>query len=335
MKMKAKLPILTLVLCLTNFIAYSQFENLKSYDEAELLAIEFGQANKFDSVILLLEYSRDKFPEKDERATIILDQFYTLTQQNDKLLENWNYGLNKRYFFGIDEWSYEQLRSDSEFKRLLQLDRQLGDSLSGLAKMEFEVSVPINYKETEVYPILFAFHGNNETLESVKEGLTSGVLKEKFIVVYLQSYIYMSQFGFQWRNDDERTDKELKAIYNNVLNEYSVDKNKIVFLGSSAGGSQAIQYSFNQLFPVSDLILNCPVIPELEETSLNAFVKRNNKIAIVTGEHDWALQNQENLIHKIDSLGGNSKLTVNANQGHQCFAIFSNSLDEYLNWILD
>lgn len=264
-----------------------------------------------------------------------LSPFYYYTQQNDKILENWNYGLNKGYFFGINEWEYENFKDNSEFKKFLQLDRLLGDSLSRLAKVEYEVIVPTNYTEEKDYPILFTFHGNNETLQETKEGLTSDVLKEKFITVYLQSYIYMTKYGYQWRMDDERTNKELKEIYDKVMEQYSVNKEKIVFLGSSAGGSQAIQYAFNQSFPVSDLVLNCPVVPELKESSLNAFVNEKKKIAIVTGENDWAIQGQKDLINKIDSLGGYSKLTINANQGHQCFAIFSNSLDEYLNWILD
>jgi hypothetical protein len=41
------------------------------------------------------------------------------------------------------------------------------------------------------------------------------------------------------------------------------------------------------------------------------------------------------LINKVDKIGGNNKITINARIGHEVAKDFSTFLDEYLNWILE
>jgi len=145
----------------------------------------------------------------------------------------------------------------------------------------------------------------------------------------------MSKSAYQWKLDDEKTNKEFKEIYEQLIKQYPVNKSKVIFLAMSMGGSIAIDYAFNQFVPVSGLVLNCPVIPNISDSSINTFVDKNKKIAIITGEKDWALRSQKSLIYKVDSLEGNSKITVNEGLGHRFADGFSNLLDGYLNWILE
>ncbi len=145
----------------------------------------------------------------------------------------------------------------------------------------------------------------------------------------------MSNFGFQWLEKDERTNREFKGIYEQIINEYPVINDKIIFSAMSAGGKVAIDYAFNQFVPVYGLVLNCPVIPNISDSSIDKFVAENKKIGIITGETDWAIDNQNLLINKVDQIGGNNKITINAGIGHQYSNDFSALLDDYLSWMLE
>ena len=336
MKIKRTSVIITFILCIINTTAFCQIDSFSSYEELYSLAGQYFRSNNLDSANVVLEYARIKFPEHDMDATYTLDYIFFLTKQDSLSLDNWDYGLKKRYFFGLSvNRNKNRFKDNPEFNRLAKIDKQIGDSLSNLAHVEYEVVLPTNYSTDKEYPILFVFHGNDRNLKQVRTNWTSDVIKDEFIAVYLQSYIYMSNSAYQWRLNDEKTNKEFKEIYEQIIKQYPVNKSKVIFSAMSMGGSIAIDYAFNQFVPVSGLVLNCPVIPSISDSSINTFVDKNKKIAIITGENDWALKSQKSLIYKVDSLEGNSKITVNEGLGHQFAKDFSTKLDGYLEWILE
>lgn len=333
--MKSKLIITTLLLCVLNITAFCQFDNFNSFEELNSLATAHYQKNNFDSLIIIDEYARIRFPEHDEGLTYMLSFLYNKTKQDSKVLENWDYGLKKGYFFGINAREYKQFENNPEFNRLIKIDKQIGDSLNHLAHVEFELVLPTAYSKDKMYPVLFVFHGNNRNLQQAKSIWTSPIIQDKFIAVYLQSCIHMSKSAYQWKLNDEKTNKEFEEIYERIITEYPVSKDKVIFSGMSAGGWLAIDYAFKQFVPVNGLVLNCPVIPNISDGSINKFVDENKKIAIITGENDWALTKQKDLINKVDSIEGDSKITINSGIGHQFSKNFSTLLDEYLNSFIE
>ena len=336
MNFKSKFIITSFILYLINISAFCQIDKYSSYKELVSIAGKYFQSNKLDSAIVVLKYARSKFQEHDKDATYKLDYLFLITNQDSLSLDNWGYGLEKGYFFGLSlNYNKDRFIDNTEFNRLAKIDKQIGDSLSNLAHVEYEVVLPATYSTDKEYPLLFVFHGNDRNLQDSKSNWTSDLVKDKFIAVFLQSYIYMSNNHYQWRLNDEKTNEEFKDIYELIIDKLSVDKNKVFFLGMSTGGRQAIDYAFSDFLPVNGLVLNCPVIPALSDSSINAFVAKNKKIAIITGEYDWALKKQKDLINKVDSLDGISKITVNEGLGHQFAKDFSTLLGNYLNWMLE
>lgn len=334
--MKTKLIITSFLLFVLNLAVFGQFSELNSYEEFNALAIEHFKTNNLDSSIFVIKYARTKFPDHDKEATFSLDFLYARTNQDSMSLVNWDYGLKKRYLFGLElNWNSSRFENNPEFNRLLKIDNQIRDSLTNLSHVEYEVVLPTMYSTDKKYPVLFVFHGNNWNIQREKNVWTSGITKEKFIVVFVQSYIHMSNFGFQWLEKDERTNREFKEIYEQIINVYPVINDKIIFSAMSAGGKVAIDYAFNQFVPVYGLVLNCPVIPNISDSSIDNFVTENKKIGIITGETDWAIDNQNLLINKVDQIGGNNKITINAGIGHQYSNDFSTLLDDYLSWMLE
>jgi len=196
--------------------------------------------------------------------------------------------------------------------------------------------LPSGFNPKKTYPILFIFHGNNRNIEKSKMSWNAPIMKKEFITVFLQSYIPSSPTDFKWVPNDEKIKKEFEEIYNQILTDYPVDDTKIIFAGMSAGGYKALEFTMNNYFPTTGLVLNCPVIPQDITDEMNAdFVEENKKIGIITGEHDFALENQEILINKIDSLGGQSRIIVTEGLGHSFAENFSEILNEYLLWAIE
>ena len=54
---------------------------------------------------------------------------------------------------------------------------------------------------------------------------------------------------------------------------------------------------------------------------------------IITGEKDKALNNQQNLVNRLEKSGAKTKITIIEGIGHQFAKDFPTILDQYLNWI--
>lgn len=332
--MKSKLIITPFLLYVLATSAFGQLDKLNSYQELDRLARKYFVAGKVDSAVIVVEYARKKFPDNDEDATSKLNFLYDRISIS-KSMENWEYGLKKRYYMGLQGVKNDSLLNNPEFIRLAKLDKLIEDSLNNASHVKYEVCLPENYSKDKRYPVLFVFHGDNWNIEITKRFLTSDLVKEKFIAVYMQSYIYMTYNTFQWKLNDEKTNKEFKEIFEQILNKYPINKNQVIFTSMSSGGKIAIYFAFNQFVPVYGLILTCPVIPDVSDSSLRDFVDKNKKMAVITGENDWAINDQKNITQKIGKLGGNNKITIKPGMGHEIPNDYSTLLDQYLSWMLE
>jgi hypothetical protein len=68
---------------------------------------------------------------------------------------------------------------------------------------------------------------------------------------------------------------------------------------------------------------------------ITGFVKTNKKLGIITGENDFALEGQKKLVNAVDSLAGQTKIIVTEGLGQSFAENFSQTLDEYLNWVIE
>jgi predicted esterase len=161
------------------------------------------------------------------------------------------------------------------------------------------------------------------------------LMKEEFISIFVQSYIHSDRTNFNWRVDDDKIRKEFRDIYDKIMTEYHIDASKIIFAGMSAGGKLVIDFAFKSFVPISGLVVNCPVVPDdISDELIKEFVAKKKRIAIITGENDFALEGQKKLVNNIDSLAGQTKMFVTKDLGHSFAENFTELLDEYLRWVI-
>ena len=325
-----------LILCILNFsviTAFGQFEKYSSFDEIVSVASDYYKKKNIDSTIVAIEYAFKNFPKEEEQASTILAFFYTKAGNFSKAIEIWKSGLEKGYFYGLNDKAWEKdYKDNSDFAKLMEIEKNRENA----SHVEYEVVLPTNYNSKNSYPILFIFHGNSRNIEKAKKSWTSQMMNDKYISIFVQSYAHWRSVGYNWKSNDDKTKKEFKEIYDNIMTTYQVDTNKIVFAGMSAGGKIVLEFAFNELVPMSGIILNCPVVPDnINDHSIKQFIETNKRIGIITGEKDFALNNQKELISRIDSLEGFSRITINKDIGHTFAEDFSILLDEYLKWIIE
>lgn len=329
--MKRKL-LLQIILILSVLSCFGQFDKSLSYSELEDLALDSFRSSP-DTSILIMEYLYDSFPDRFDVTSIILPQMYTRVGRYSEAVNIWEVGVNKGYIYNLNNEALQKYYKENEaFGRLATKEKSILDTLH----LKFEVEVPSNYSKTNRYPVLFVFHGNNRNIELSKLNWNSPILKQEFITVYLQSYFPAAPDRFKWYPNDEKIKSEFTDIYEQVLKDYPINTSKIIFSGMSAGGRKALEFTLNSYFPVNGLVLNCPVIPRnISDEMIVDFTKSNKKLGIITGEKDFALESQKELVHNIDSLSGHTKMIVSKDLGHVFAENFSELLDKYLKWVIE
>lgn len=313
--------------------AFGQFEKCSSFDELESLSKAYAEKNSIDSSILAMEYALRKFPNEEEKAINVLGLLYTRNGNTTKAIEIWAAGLEKGHYYGLNRNVYKSYYTgNSVFEKLIEIER----NRNNLSHIKYETVLPADYISNKPYPILFIFHGNFSNIEKEKDIWISKLMKDKFISVFVQSYAHATSIDYRWLYNDDKTKDEFITIYNNLMATYKIDTNNIVFTGMSAGGKIVLDFAFNEIVPITGIILNCPVVPDnINDSAIIQFIKKNKKIGIITGEKDFAFNNQKELINRVNSQQGLNKFTINKNIGHVFAENFPDLLDEYLKWILE
>lgn len=315
---------------------FGQFENYQTFEQLDSLSQFYFSANKIDSAILTIEHALENYPEHDKKATFILGFLYIRNGDDSRAIKNWDSGQNKGYFYGLNNGMFKTHFADNEdFKIIAEKDKLIGKKLDSLSHIEYQIVKPRDFSENKNYPLIFIFHGNGRNIEKAKQTWTSEMMTNDFITVYLQSYIHTSPYDFKWNLGDSRTTNELKQIYNEVIKLQSIDSNKIIFAGMSAGGMIALDYGFKNILSCTDFILNCPVVPDIDDDLINDFVDSKNKVVIITGEKDFALDEQKDLIEKIIRKEGIAEIEIISDMGHQFSDDFSTLLDKHLNKLME
>ena len=330
--MTKKLFLLQFILLALLMNCFGQVDKSLSYEELETSATSAYRNNNADSAIMIMEYALKKFPEEFARTTNILAHIYTRTNHLSKAIEIWEIGINKGYMFDLNNPYYQDYYKDNaDFEALAQIEKSRLDTMH----LKYEIVLPTEYDNKKMYPILFVFHGNNRNIEKSKISWNAPIMTEEFISVFLQSYIPSSPTDFKWVSKDDKIKKEFTDIYNQILKNYPVDEAKIIFAGMSAGGKKAMDFTLNNYFPVSGLVLNCPVPPQnITNEMITKFVETNKRIGIITGENDFALESQNSFVSRVDSLGGETRITVTEGLGHSFAENFTQLLDDYLRWVI-
>jgi predicted esterase len=317
--MKKILTVLILFICATSFAqTQNEAKTYSTYKDLYAKLIELYNGKNYLEAAVLAENHLAIFPEKTRQLTYNMAFFYTLLGNYDNAIKALNYGHNKGIFYGVwdffaDQW--KPLLETSAGKDFLAENDKRVKAAQEKAELVVDISLPEGYDASKKYPLFIALHGGGENLAEFKPNWTSPIMKKDYIVAYLQSTQVASMTGFHWQ-DNETTKKDIsKALYI-IKKKHLIDEKEILMGGFSSGGYGSMIIAFSNTIPVKGLILLCPPVPDVTNEQLSESCIRGLRVMMLTTELDNRIEQQKELVARLQKSNIAAKLEIFPNIGH-------------------
>lgn len=291
---------------------------------------------QLSQAIMMLEQALQMFP--DFKYTIIdeLAKLYSATKQLDKCLDVWETGHRSGLFFGLEPGApaFKIFAGDDRFAKAALEDRRLRDKANENSAVTFAVVTPAAYDSSRKYPLCMVFHGGNSNIDNIKPQWTSAQLAEHYIVVFVQSYFYLSSETFGWKKLDAKARKEIAAVFDTVSAQYGVDRDQVVLGGISAGAMTAVDLVVNAIIPSGGFIGICPVTPqEFDVERVKKAAQRGVSGVFISGDKDFALPKAKDMAAVMEEANLPLDFTIVPGLGHTYPGDLSNRLDDALAYL--
>lgn len=265
------------------------------YEFEEYYSILFSE-KKYDEVLNLLHHANELLPKDEYEKSLfelMIDEarIYTQTNDIDGCLNVIKKSLEKGYSFPLNFARFNFLREHPEYEAISNLNEKLLRQLKENSEFKYEVHLPKSYDSTKKYPLFFCLHGDGIgcNMKDTSYYWSPDVLLEKgYIVVYPQSSQVYCHNCFGWLSDPALSRKELKACYEQLLSDYSIDETYVLIGGFSGGATTSIDIAFHNTIPIKGAIALCPgdYLDSLELEDAKKLAERKVKIVILEGEKD-------------------------------------------------
>lgn len=205
-------------------------------------------------------------------------------------------------------------------------------------KPEYVVHLPENYNSEKKYSLFIALHGDG--ICNIKE--FSGYwkpdvfLKNNFILAYVQSSQVICHNGHGWLKDLKKANKDIKACYDLILKEYSVDERSLFIGGFSGGAIAATNFTFSNIISIKGFIGLCteekPEAFTIANVELAA--KRGVKGVFMEGELVLPMEEEDEMLKIFAEVGLSFEYYINKGIGHRAPDDFDEKLSQALRFIL-
>ena len=265
------------------------------YEFEEYYSIPYSE-KKYDEALNLLHHADELLP-KDEYEKSLFElliyeaMIYAQTNNCEGCLSVIKKSLEKGYSLPLHWSSFNFLREHPEYEVLNNLNRKHLYEAKENSKFKYEVHLPKSYDRAKKHPLFFCLHGDGFgcNIKSSSWNWKADVLLEKgYIVVYTQSSQMYFHNSFGWLSDPDLSRKELKACYEQLLLDYSIDETCVLIGGFSGGATTSIDIAFHNTIPIKGVIALCPgdYLGNIELKDTKKLAERKTKMFILEGDQD-------------------------------------------------
>ncbi len=258
----------------------------KTYNEIEKDVFDLYQQQEYEIAIDILKQSIVSFPKNKEETILSLSYCYKALDDYQACTDLFIEALDDGFYFQVNDDFWQELTETKNYKFLLDKTMKMKEEHQRKSVMMYEVFTPNKYVSTKEYPLLFILHGNDENLKIAKEGWAyKTALERDFIVVYVQSSQVRTSNSFVWTNSFATTREDLLACFNKIKLEYSIDEDKVIIAGFSAGAKAAMSIAMNNTFKIKGFISLCGLMfDDLTDENLQDAKKKGLKAVLADGE---------------------------------------------------
>jgi predicted esterase len=328
--------LLSLVLC-TGCESAREVDEQLDFDEVELKLNSLLEKEAYEEALAFVKDVSERFPDRDYELMAYRAELFARAGQYEKSLDIWEEGLRKGYFFGIHpQWDFfKPFEKYDRFHRIAAEDRRLREAADEKSKSVVKVRLPRRSLGEEKLPLFIALHGGGSSIEWAERYWKSRRLESEFIVAFIQSYLHNGMKSFGWRRHDPRARREIQGLFEDIVKQYPVDKERVIIGGMSAGGLMAVDVAINHVIPTAGFIGVCPGKPkEFDNSRVRAAREDGIKGVIIGGESDYYLPYQREMVHVFKEERFPHEFVIIPGMGHAYPKDFSYYLDQAIEFIL-
>ena len=312
-----------------------KYENYRQIDK---VLDELFAEQKYDEALNLLRHSKEQFPNDLFEILWYEAIIYVITEDHENCLaalEN----MTDKGFFGELEWRFfDPIRDDARFRVLFEASKRLKAAAEKNARMEYQVYTPDGYTSEQQYPLFIALHGDGHSLAYFKyHWEAAGLLEQGFVLVYIQSSQVICTDGFGWTPDYEITRRDMKAAYDEVVHQYSIDTDNILIGGYSGGAIASIEVTMANTLPVKGFISLCPSLKpdSFSKENVERAIQRGVKGVFMEGEKEGKVPAEQEMIDVFEDSNFPYQFHINSNVGHAFPHDFGQTLSDAIKFIMD
>jgi predicted esterase len=292
----------------------------------------------YAETIALMENQRGKFPGNQFEISKELASLYRKIGQYEKCMDIWKNGHQQGFFYGIFPHFpiYEPFKQFDTFIEIVAEDGRLRKEATEKSKTSFKIVLPATYNSNQTYPLLIILHGGGSSIELAKKYWKSPILNKDYILVFIQSYMFLDMKTYSWGIKDERTRKEIRECFDSIIYKYPIDMGRVIISGMSAGGYTAMDIAIHEILPVGGFVAVCPetepgdyAYQHILNTSSSGL-----KGVIISGEQDYFLTQQKKVYELLKKAGMPIRFEIINDLGHEYPKNFEVRIDSAIEYIL-
>jgi len=156
----------------------------------------------------------------------------------------------------------------------------------------YEIMTPRGYSADKKYPLVLVLHSGRGSILHDKTFWKADQLKklpEGFIFAFLQSSQVFETNCYNW-DDPEKARKDIRELYDQIIQKYPVDTNQVILMGMVQGGQIAIDAAIRHTVPARGFFVCRPSkLQNLDKDAVKRAALRGVRGTILTGEADKTL----------------------------------------------
>lgn len=307
-----------------------------SFREFEIVYSKPYSQKMYKEALDLLEKAEEVLPQEEYKKhlfIIMLDKvrLFLELEMYDECISTFNDMMDLRFACPLHWKRFELLEDDPRFNKIKEKNDLLLEEARKRAKFKYEVHLPKDYSDEKQYPLFFNLHGDGADGNIGDHSWywrPDALVEKGFIVVYPQSSQVYCHNGHGWLIDPLVARREIKTCYENITNEYSIDKKRIIIGGFSGGANAAVDIVMANVIPLRGFISLCPgkSVKSFSKDYTEYATKRGDKGVIIEGENDIEPRVKD-MLKEFDKVGFPYKYHVCKGLGHW----YPDDLDEIVN----
>lgn len=291
----------------------------KSYRQVDKILDELFVEQKYEEAIELLESAQKQFPNNLFEILWYEAIIHIVSGDHENCLAMLKNMIAKGFFGELDWNIFDPIRDDARFKVVSEANQRLKVEAQKNARMEYIVYTPKGYSTKQQYPLFIALHGDGHSLSYFTSNWeATGLLEKGFVLVYIQSSQVICTDGFGWTPNYEITRQDIKAAYDDVVRQYSIDLDNILIGGFSGGAITAIEITMANTLPVKGFISLCPSRKpaSFSKENVGQATQRGIRGVILEGDKEGDIPAEQEMIEVFKEENFPYQFHINSNTGH-------------------